>query len=185
MPSTQLEMALWLESDRMMAPFGAAPTQIDVARAVDQEGTRAGPRDIRVRLARCADDRPALWRRASVSRRSLGPMDDWTRDVLDMRAFCAPYYVPNNAVVSLSGDFERPKRERSSSDTSAASSAARRRASRDEAERWPPSTRLALEDPRGADATLRFAWRAVGFADADQLPLVALASVLRAIESGG
>ena len=39
-----------------------------------------------------------------------GPMDDLNRAIFaEMRAFCAPYYVPNNAIMAISGDFDTAK----------------------------------------------------------------------------
>src|SRR5262249_54559711 len=106
-PSNLLETTLWLEADRMSAPFMATDsTRLDVVRGA-----------IRNERQSAVDNRPfgtvrdvtidALYGGEHPYRGPLGPMDDLNRaSFSEMRQFCAPYYAPNNAIVALSGDFD-------------------------------------------------------------------------------
>jgi zinc protease len=112
--------------------------------------------------------------------RPLGPTADLSAATADdAKRFCAPYYVPNNAVLSLSGDLSPdnarmliekyfggiprgPVPQRRSIAPSGLAAAAR----------------LVLEDTRARTTALRFAWPSVAFADPDRLPLVALGALL-------
>ena len=103
-PSNELETVLWAESDRMAAPLALADSQriTAVRRVVEQE------------------------RRQNVDNVPFGAYHELTRGALfpsghpyhltpnaapssvgppDVRATCLPYYVPNNAVLAISGDF--------------------------------------------------------------------------------
>jgi zinc protease len=160
-PSNQLETMLWLESDRMAAPLSRADSgHVSAARTVIRQ-ERALSRESPV--FGMADGLTVHWLFPDGSPYSidpLGPMTDLdVATAADAKAFCLPYYVPNNAVVSLSGDVSpasaktlitkyfhdipkgaSPVRP---SIPDAGSNAA---------------TRLVLEDPRAKSARLRFAF---------------------------
>jgi zinc protease len=179
-PSNQLEAVLWAESDRMAAPLALADSQhvAAVARVVDQE------------------------RRQNVDNVPFGAYHELTRAALfpsghpyrltpnaalssarpaDVRATCLPYYVPNNAVVAISGDFTTATARsliekyfgeipRGAPVTHAAVGA------------FPESVtaerRLVLEDARANQPRLHFAWRGAPYQSPDRMALLAVASVL-------
>lgn len=184
-PSTQLEMALWLESDRMMTPFGSADsTQIDAARAAIKNERQEADNipfssDNAVTIG-------VLYGSEHPYRGGLGPMDDLMHaSFSDMSAFCKPYYVPNNAVIALSGDFQTTQARAL---VERYFGGIKRGAAPTHPEMKPAMTaerRVALEDPRGRGPTLRIAWIGVGFADADKGALRALASVLTGGRNSG
>jgi zinc protease len=186
-PSNLLETTLWLESDRMVAPFTAMDsTRLDVVRgairnerlSVVENRAFGSAKDVTI---------DALYGGAHPYRGPLGPMDDLNRATFaEMRQFCAPYYVPNNAIVALSGDFDTKK--------------ARAMVERyfGSIERGAPVThptmqavarsedhRLVLEDSRARGVVLHVDWPGAGFANPDKLALNALASVLQGDRSSG
>jgi zinc protease len=117
----------------------------------------------------------------------LGPMDDLNRaSFSEMRQFCAPYYVPNNAIVALSGDFDT-KTARAMVERYFGS-IARSAPVTHPAMRAAPLTqdrRIVMEDSRGRGAVLQMDWTGAGFANPDKLALNALASVLQGDRSSG
>jgi len=181
LPSNQLETALWLESDRMAAPLTVADAAhlSTVREAVRQE--RAQSREGPVFGLAEANTIAALFPGEHPYRNDpLGPMADLSAANAEaVKAFCAPYYVPNNAVVSLSGDFSSPHVktliEKYFGGIRRGDVPARRPIP---AAGSTSATRLVLEDPRARVTTLRLAWPTVGYADPDWVPLGALAWLL-------
>jgi zinc protease len=180
-PRSQLETVLWLESDRMAAPFRAVDsTRLDIVRGAIRNERQAG---IENQLFGSANDFTlgALYGGDYPYRGALGPMDDLDRATFsEMRQFCAPYYVPNNAVVAISGDVDanaaRALVEKyfGPIPRGAAPAHPAMRATISTAER-----RIVLEDPRARTARLRMAWAGAAFADPDKPALNALAAVLQ------
>ncbi|MGH7619507.1 MAG: M16 family metallopeptidase [Gemmatimonadaceae bacterium] len=184
-PSTQLEMALWLESDRMMTPFGSADSsQLDVARAAIKN-----ERQQRENIPFSAAEPLTiglLYGSEHPYRGGLGPMEDLNRATFsDMRAFCKPYYVPNNAVVALSGDFETRKARAMVEKYFGGIKRGGVPAHPVMKSALTAERRVVLEDPRGRGPSLRLAWSGVGFADPDKGALRALASVLTGGRNSG
>jgi zinc protease len=103
-----------------------------------------------------------------------------------MRQFCAPYYVPNNAVIALSGDFATPKARAL---VEKYFGTIKRGAPVTHPEMRPtPLTadrRFVIEDSRARGPLIRVAWSGAGFANVDKLALNALASVLQGDRSSG
>jgi zinc protease len=185
-PSTQLETALWLESDRMYAPFmHTDSTRLDAVRAAVKNERQSRIENAPFGSAN-AVTLALLYGAEHPYRGGLGPMDDLNRATFgELRAFCSPYYVPNNAVVALSGDFDTAKAramvQRYFGSIKRGGPVAHPRMQ-------PAMTgerRLVLEDPRGRGATLRFAWSGVGFAHPDKGALRALASALTGNRTSG
>ncbi|HEY9228156.1 MAG TPA: pitrilysin family protein [Gemmatimonadaceae bacterium] len=187
LPSNQLETWLWLESDRMAAPFAAMDsTRLDVVRGSIRNERLANRENIPFGLA---DGYVigALYGGEHPYRDPLGPMDDIERATFSqMRAFCEPYYVPNNAVIAISGDFETAKVramveryfgsiKRGPNPTHPAVRATAMTEPR----------RLVIEDARARAPMLRFAWSGAGFAHTDRPALNALASVLQGDRTSG
>jgi zinc protease len=181
LPSNQLETALWAESDRMAAPLSRA----DSARLVAVRGVISQERQTEI------ENIPfAVYRELTVAElfpaghpyhnAALPPLVDLygaTPD--DLKQACGPYYVPNNAVISLSGDFSTP----------------RARAWIEKyfggIHRGPPAPRtqvpvvklageqrVALEDRRAQQPELHFDWIGAPFSSPDRLALNALGSAL-------
>ena len=107
LPRHQLEPALWLEADRMAAPLsradaahlGAVRDVIKQERVQGKENPVFGVADELTRAALFPGDHP-------YRIDPLGPTTDLdAASADDAKRFCAPYYVPNNAVISLSGDL--------------------------------------------------------------------------------
>jgi zinc protease len=187
LPSNQLETALWLESDRMAAPL----TRVDathlaaVREVVAQE--RAQKRENPVFGLADANTLAALFPGEHPYRNDpLGPMTDLSATNPDaVRAFCAPYYVPNNAVIALSGDFSSAHAktliEKYFEGITRGEVPARRAIP---AAGLSAPTRVVLEDPRARVTTLRLAWSSVKYSDPDWVPLGALAWLLSSERTG-
>ena len=104
LPSHQLELALWLESDRMME-FGISEISLVTQKNVVKEEKRerydnAPYGSLSERMSRLAYDRfPYSWT-------VIGDMDTIDAATLtDVEDFFNTFYVPNNAVLVLTGDF--------------------------------------------------------------------------------
>jgi zinc protease len=179
-PSNELETVLWAESDRMAAPLALADSVriAAVRRMVEQE------------------------RRQNVDNVPFGAYHELTRGALfpsghpyqltpnaapssvrpaDVRATCLPYYVPNNAVLAISGDFTTATARsliekyfaeipRGAPVTHAAVGA------------FPESLtverRLVLEDARANQPQLHIAWLGASYGSPDRMATLAVASVL-------
>src|SRR3954452_5349366 len=108
MPANQLELALFLEADRMKS------LDINKDNLNNQRGAVQEERRLRVdnqpygatfeRIGEQAYDNPAY--KHSV----IGSMDDLNAaSVDDVATFFKTYYAPNNAVLSIVGDFDTKK----------------------------------------------------------------------------
>ena len=108
LPGHELELALWLEADRMASLLPAMTQEkLDNQRDVVKNERRAG-----------VDNQPygdwdermqALVYPAGhpYHHSTIGSMEDLSAASLDdVREFFATYYAPNNAVLTLAGDFE-------------------------------------------------------------------------------
>ncbi|HEU0078607.1 MAG TPA: pitrilysin family protein, partial [Longimicrobiaceae bacterium] len=108
LPASHLEMGLWLESDRM-GFFLSALTQekFDNQREVVKNERRQrvdnqpyGDWDERIQRLVYPPDHP-------YHHSVIGSMEDLDATTLDdVRDFCRTYYAPDNAVLTLCGDFE-------------------------------------------------------------------------------
>jgi predicted Zn-dependent peptidase len=109
LPATSLELGLWLESDRMgfLLP-GMTAEKLETQRQVvmnerrqridNQPYGRAGERVYELLFPA---DHPYSWP-------VIGTMEDIAAATLDdVRDFFTTWYVPDNAVLTLAGDFER------------------------------------------------------------------------------
>jgi predicted Zn-dependent peptidase len=108
LPSHELELALWLESDRMANLLPAMTqekldNQRDVVKnerrwAVDNQPY--GDWDERMQALLYPDAHP-------YHHSTIGSMEDLSAASLDdVREFFATWYAPNNAVLTIAGDFE-------------------------------------------------------------------------------
>ncbi|MEP6690620.1 MAG: pitrilysin family protein [Gemmatimonadaceae bacterium] len=111
LPSNQLELGLWLEADRMGALLPAMTQQkLDTQRDVVKNERRWS-----------VDNQPygTWWERLPAlaypsdhpfHHSLIGSMEDLTEASLDdVAQFFATYYTPDNAVLSIAGDFAAPE----------------------------------------------------------------------------
>lgn len=186
-PSSLLETVLWLESDRMAAPFlRADTTRLAAALGAIRNERQANRENIPFGTSQEVT-LTALYGGEHPYRDPLGATADLDRaSFADMRDFCAPYYVPNNAIVALSGDFE----------TANVRALIERYFGTIQRGTTPPhppiratpmteERRIVMEDTRARDARLRIAWAGAPFAADDKLALNALASALQGDRSSG
>ncbi len=111
LPSSQLELALWLESDRMMS-LNVTTENFENQRAVVKEERRQN-----------YDNRPygtvweniasRLWPAGTYHNTTIGSMDDLDQaSIEDVIAFHREYYKPNNCSLALVGDFDESNARR-------------------------------------------------------------------------
>lgn len=111
MPSHQLELGLWLESDRMLG-F-----------AVNEESFRTQIEVITEEKNQVYDNRPygsvsleflpRLFKKSGYRWDTIGEMSDLEASSLtDAQNFYEKYYIPNNAVLTLVGDIEFEQTEK-------------------------------------------------------------------------
>lgn len=180
-PSNQLETALWAEADRLANPLSQADSakMVAVKNVVAQERLQnfenvptGASREVVIR---------ALYPQSNPYYMSgVSPMPDLPKiTAADLRDECLPYYVPNNAVLAVSGNFNTAqakqwitkyfgpiKRGAEPTHTPA-----------------PPvklegEKRLVLEDYRISVPQVRFTWIGAQYDDPDRMGLLALASAL-------
>ncbi|MEO7083974.1 MAG: pitrilysin family protein [Gemmatimonadaceae bacterium] len=186
-PSNQLETMLWLESDRMAAPLSRADSThvASVKSVIAQE--RAQNRETPV--FGVADGLTLEWLFPPGSPYAIDPVGPMTylrsATAADAKAFCLPYYVPNNAIVSLSGDVTAANAKilitKYFGDI--ARGATPPRATIPDLSP-SPETRAVLEDARARVPRLRIAWPGAAFSNPDRVALKALVSVLTRDRTG-
>lgn len=105
LPSHELELSFWLESDRILecvVTEESLATQKDVVIEEKRERYDNAPYgSLSERMMRLA------YKEYSYKWTVIGDMEDIRAATLhDVRDFFANYYVPNNAVLSIAGDFD-------------------------------------------------------------------------------
>lgn len=108
-PANQLELALWLESDRMAflldhadeATFASQREVVKNERRQNYENAPYGLVSQAIRAELFPKDHP--YHLLTIG----SPADLDAATIEDVRAFFRRYYVPNNATLVLSGDFQR------------------------------------------------------------------------------
>lgn len=107
LPSSQLPLALWLESDRMRS-LAVTQENLDNQREAVKEEKRLRYDNQPyvngfLRLFEMSFQNPAN------AHSTIGSMEDLdAATVEDIREFFRVYYAPNNAVLSIAGDFDPP-----------------------------------------------------------------------------
>jgi zinc protease len=108
LPSHELELALWLESDRLASlPPAMTQEKLDIERNVVKEERRwrtdnqpYGTWDEKLQELLFPDGHP-------YHHPTIGSMADLDAASLDdVREFFAAWYAPNNAVLTIAGDFD-------------------------------------------------------------------------------
>lgn len=180
-PSNQLETVLWAEADRMAAPLSFADSaHLGAVRSMvvqeRQQNIESVPFGVSRELTRAA-----LFPTGHPYHSSSMPSatESAAATPADFRAVCGPYYVPNNAVISLSGDFDpataRRWIEQFFGDIPRGKPVARRTVPDLPAR---PERRLVLEDARARQPQLHLDWVGASYASPDRMALLALASAL-------
>jgi zinc protease len=180
-PSNQFETVLWAESDRMAAPFRRVDArQLYAVREVIKQERDQNVENVPFGAAReLAID--ALFPAGHPYHLTpLPPMADlYAATIEDVGTSCAPYYVPNNAVLSVSGDVApsvaRALIQKYFGDIPRGASPSRPPAL---PIRLSAEKRVVLEDSRATQPRLQIDWPVVGFSNPDRLALRALASAL-------
>ncbi len=105
LPSNQLELALFLESDRMRS-LAVNKENLENQRNVVQEERRIGLDN--AAYGKSGEIQQGLmYDNFAYKHDTIGSMDDLNAaSVEDVRAFFQMYYAPNNAVLTLVGDFK-------------------------------------------------------------------------------
>jgi zinc protease len=180
-PSNQLETVLWAESDRMAAPLALPDSQriAAVIRLVEQE-RRQNVDNVPFGAARELIPGALFptghpYHLSALSQNSASS----SAQASDLRAKCDPYYVPNNAVIAISGDFStstaRSLIEKYFAGIPRGSQVVRANL-KDEPLR--AERRLVLEDARANQPRLHIAWRGASYGSPDRMAALALASAL-------
>jgi zinc protease len=184
-PSNQLEMWMWLESDRMNMPFASTDSTrfatvkpaIKSERQQFRENEQFGfSNTVTLTALYGSTLRDPLQTNVDVERATFP----------EVRAFCQPYYVPGNAVVAISGDFQTAK-ARALVEKYFGSIKRGPLPKRIDVrpETLTGDRRIVMEDARARVPRLRLAWAGVGFAHPDRQALLALATALRGDRSSG
>jgi predicted Zn-dependent peptidase len=105
LPANQLELAIFLEADRMRAP-AITQANFDNQRATVQEERRQNY-DNRAYGKSYEATIDLVYDNFAYKHSTIGSMDDLNAATIhDAEAFFKTYYAPNNAVLSLVGNFQ-------------------------------------------------------------------------------
>src|SRR5579871_3763306 len=111
-PSNQLELALWLESDRMgfLLERPGFKETIDVQRDVVKNERRQRVENRPMGLVERVELEALYPPAHPYHHEVIGSMEDLTAaSVDDVKGFFRTFYVPNNASLVIAGDFDREK----------------------------------------------------------------------------
>jgi predicted Zn-dependent peptidase len=105
-PSNELQLALWLEADRMHW-LDVSAENLDNQRAVVKEEYRMRYENAPYRLAQIDLDKHIYAGYLPYAHPTIGNLEDLDRARIDwVKDFHAQYYVPSNAVLTIAGGFE-------------------------------------------------------------------------------
>jgi predicted Zn-dependent peptidase len=105
LPSNQLELGLWLESDRMLGCAIGRQSLATQKKVVIEE--KKQNYDNRPYGTVSLEFAPRLFPHSSYAWDTIGDVEDIKNAKLeDVRDFFGKYYTPNNAVLSISGSFD-------------------------------------------------------------------------------
>lgn len=106
LPSHQLELGLWLESDRMAA-FSITEESLERQKHVVIEEKKQ-IYDNKPYGSLGLEFPPRLFKNGGYGWDTIGDMNDISSATLnDVRKFFDNYYVPNNSVLSIAGDYDK------------------------------------------------------------------------------
>lgn len=181
-PSHQLETVLWTEGDRLRHALSRADsaTLAAILPVVAQERANFENAPLEV-----AGSRSAVWfalfpEGHPYNNAAQSPLSDLANVTpADVKDACGPYYVPNNAVIAVSGDFDpaiaRRWIEKYFGDIPRAAPVQRVSVG---ASSLSAEKRLVVEDARQTVPTLRMVWPGAAYDNPDRAALLALASCL-------
>jgi zinc protease len=182
-PSHQLETVLWTEGDRLRNKLSRADSAtIESVRAVlaQERASQIENAPLEYAGARHAVAQAFFPSGHPYHTSTLSPLPDLPKiDAAAMKASCGPYYVPNNAVLAVSGDFDgataRKWIEKYFGDIPRGAAVKRAPV--------PPVSvaaekRLVVEDPSLRVPQLRMNWLGAAYDNPDRTALIALASSL-------
>src|SRR5215510_182466 len=110
LPSNQLELALWLESDRMRSLKITPENLKNQKEAVKEEKRLSYDNQAYWPALLKMDD--MVFSNWANSHPTIGSMEDLNAaTVADVSRFFATYYAPNNAVLAIAGDIDRREAE--------------------------------------------------------------------------
>ena len=105
-PANELQLALWLEADRMHW-LDVSAENLDNQRAVVKEEYRMRYENAPYRLAQIELDAHIYAGYLPYAHPTIGNLEDLDRARIDwVKDFHAQYYVPGNAVLTIAGGFE-------------------------------------------------------------------------------
>ena len=105
-PSNELQLALWLEADRMHW-LDVSTENLDNQRSVVKEEYRMRYENAPYRLAQIELDEHIYAGYPPYAHPTIGNLEDLDRARIDwVKDFHAQYYVPGNAVLTIAGGFE-------------------------------------------------------------------------------
>lgn len=117
LPSNQLALGLWMESDRMMQPIInqiGVDTQKEVVKEEKRQRIDNQPYGA---FSSGAAVNPHLFANHPYKNTVIGSFEDLTSAKLeDFQHFSKKFYVPNNAVLVVAGDFKTPEVKKMISD---------------------------------------------------------------------
>jgi predicted Zn-dependent peptidase len=106
LPTSELQLALWLEADRMRW-LNVSQENLDNQRAVVKEEYRMRYENAPYRLAQIELDKHIFAGYAPYDHPTIGNLDDLDRAQISwVRDFHARYYVASNAVLTIAGGFD-------------------------------------------------------------------------------
>ncbi len=180
-PSNELETALWIEADRMAAPLARVDSaQLEGARAVirqeRQQNVENYPFGVYRELTVAALFPPGH----PYHTTALPPVEDlYAAPLPELESTCRAYYVPDNAIVSISGDFDsRVARGWIEKYFGAIPRGAEATEPPTPSVRLDAEKRLVLEDRRANLPQLHLDWPGASFSDHNRIALNALGSLL-------
>ncbi len=184
-PANELELALWLEADRMRW-LNVSQENLDNQRAVVKEEYRMSYENAPYRLAQIELDRHIFAGYPPYAHPTIGNLEDLDQAQISwVKEFHARYYMPGNAALTIAGGFEPDQAmgwvhqyfDFVNSHAAPVFAPA--------AVATPPAseTRLELTDKNAKTPALLFGWRIVPHKDSDHAALELLARLLADGES--
>lgn len=180
-PGNQLETVLWAESDRMAAPLTLADSQhLDGIRRVVAQERQQNVENMPFGSSHELTASALFPNGHPYHLNSMTSVADLSGTTpAELQSLCAPYYVPNNAVIALSGDFDAATARRWIEHYFGDIPRGKpmRRAAGPQVPPTP-ERRLVLEDALATQPQLHIDWIGASYANPDRMALLALAAAL-------
>lgn len=182
-PSHQLETVLWTEGDALRHALSRVDSQTlaSVRGVVGQERlSQVEGIPIEFGGVRPAVSQALFPAGHPYFNSTLSPLADLPNmTAANIKAACGPYYVPNNAVIAVSGDFDTgTARKWIEKYFGGIPRGATPKRAPVPVATLPREKRLVVEDPRLTVPQLRMTWLGAGYANPDRTALIALATSL-------